>query len=158
MLEHYNEIIPNLYLGDAGFIYEPELPEFGLIINCCPEINIKYKTQTPESTVRETQFPDRAFMLIRLKFNDDPADSDKLLEILKQTQVLETMHESLVSNKKVMVHCAMGVQRSATIVAFYLLKYTAIDVNKIIRYIQYKRPQAFTDNNVTFMKALQTFH
>ncbi len=146
MLEHYNEIIPNLYLGDAGFVYEPESPEFGLIINCCPEINIKYKTQDPT--------------IIRLKFNDDPEDSDKLLDILKQTQVLETMHNHIQGtqyNKNVMVHCAMGVQRSATIVAFYLLKYSSADVNKIIRYIQHKRPQAFSDNNITFINALQTF-
>ena len=35
---HYNKIMNNLYLGDAGFVYMEGLPKFTLIINCCPEI------------------------------------------------------------------------------------------------------------------------
>ncbi len=142
MLHHINEIFDYLYLGDAGFIYESNLPQLDLIINCCPEVNIKYKNLESD--------------IIYLKFNDDPEESDKLLQIFDTTKILEKMHDYISRGKNVLVHCAMGVQRSATIVACYLLKYYKADINTTILHIKHRRPQSF-ENGVNFAKVLQHY-
>ena len=61
-MEHSNEIIPYLYLGDAGFVYKSQ--SYSLIINCCPEVDINY----PEPS-----------NVLYLRFNYDPIDNDKYL-------------------------------------------------------------------------------
>ena len=144
MLHHINEIFDHLYLGDAGFIFNDNLPEIGLIVNCCPEIIIKYN--------KLNVIPD----IFYLKFNDDPDESDKLLTILDESKILNIMHDYISRGKNVLVHCAMGVQRSATIVACYLLKYYKADINTTILHIKHRRPQSF-ENGVNFTKVLQHF-
>jgi protein-tyrosine phosphatase len=144
MLHHINEIFDHLYLGDAGFIFENNLPELGLIVNCCPEVTIKYKNLNTKPDV------------VYLKFNDDPDESDKLLKILDESKILNIMHDYVTRGKNVLVHCAMGVQRSATIVACYLLKYYKADINTTILHIKHRRPQSF-ENGVNFTKVLQHF-
>ncbi len=142
MLHHINEIFNNLYLGDAGFVYESNLPKIDFIINCCPEIRIDYRNICNN--------------ILYLKFNDDPDDSTKLLKLLDETEVLAKIHESINKGNNVLVHCAMGVQRSATIVACYLLKYYKADINTTVLHIKHRRPQSF-DNGITFAKVLQHF-
>jgi protein-tyrosine phosphatase len=144
MLHHINEIFDHLYLGDAGFIYENNLPQLDLIINCCPEVTIKYNKLNIKSDV------------VYLKFNDDPDESDKLLTILDESKILNIMHDYISRGKNVLVHCAMGVQRSATIIACYLLKYYKADINTTILHIKHRRPQSF-ENGVNFAKVLQHF-
>lgn len=144
MLHHINEIFDHLYLGDAGFIFENNLPQLDLIINCCPEVTIKYNKLNVKPNV------------VYLIFNDDPEDSDKLLTILNDSKILNIMHDYISSGKNVLVHCAMGVQRSATIVACYLLKYYNADINTTILHIKHRRPQSF-ENGVNFTKVLQHF-
>ncbi len=144
MLHHINEIFDHLYLGDAGFIYENNLPQLDLIINCCPEVTIKYNKLNIKPDV------------VYLKFNDDPEESDKLLTILDESKILNIMHDYISRGKNVLVHCAMGVQRSATIVACYLLKYYKADINTTILHIKHRRPQSF-ENGVNFAKVLQHY-
>lgn len=144
MLHHINEIFDHLYLGDAGFIFENNLPQLDLIINCCPEVTINYNKLNIKPDV------------VYLKFNDDPEESDKLLTILDESKILNIMHDSIARGKNVLVHCAMGVQRSATIVACYLLKYYQADINTTILHIKHRRPQCF-ENGVNFANVLQHF-
>lgn len=127
-MEHSNEIIPCLYLGDAGFVREAR--SFSLIVNCCPEIDISY----PESS-----------NVLYLRFHDDPRDNDKFLSQLETHNVLEKIHEHLTSCKPVIVHCAMGIQRSASVVACYLLKYGITNGLQItLDFIRSKRDVAFS--------------
>ena len=126
-MEHLNEIIPYLYLGDAGFVREDR--SFDLIVNCCPEVDIEYKQESH---------------VIYLRFHDDPRDNDKFLSELEKHNVLENIHEHVVSSKPVIVHCAMGIQRSASIIACYLLKYGVTNgVKYTIDFIRSKRNVAF---------------
>ena len=137
---HYNKIIDNLYLGDAGFIFMDGLPKFALIINCCPEVQMSYFEGE----------------IIRLRFNDDPNDNNKLIKMLESGNILQQIHNCINKNQPVLVHCAMGMQRSAAIVACYLLKYYNIGLDKTILYIINKRPEAFLTGN-TFKPAMQYF-
>ena len=139
-LKHSNEIIPYLYLGDAGFVYEPQ--SFSLIINCCPEIEINY----PEPS-----------NVLYLKFNDDPRDNVKMLSQLETYKVLEKIHEQVTSFKPVIVHCAMGIQRSASVVACYLLKYGIINgLQETLDFIRTKRHVAFS-TGYNFLPTIQGY-
>ena len=141
---HYNKIMNNLYLGDAGFVYMEDLPNFNLIINCCPEIGqLSYSKDTEE--------------IIRLKFHDDVHDNNKLIQLLETGNILERIHNSIINNKPVIVHCAMGIQRSAAIIACYLIKYYNIAIDKTILYIKYKRPEAFS-TGITFEHAMNYYN
>ncbi len=140
MEEHSNEIIPGLFLGDAGFVYEDLV--FELIVNCCPEVDMRYKQPSN---------------VIYLKFNDDPRDNDKFLSELKKHNVLEQIHEHVVTQKPVIVHCAMGVQRSASVVACYLLKYNITNgVQNTLDFIRGKRVGAF-GKGCNFLQAINEF-
>lgn len=139
-MEHSNEIIPNLYLGDAGFVREDR--SFSLIVNCCPEVDIEYKTGSN---------------VIYLKFHDDPRDNDKFLSELEKHRVLEKIHEHATSCKPVIVHCAMGIQRSASVIACYLLKYGVRNgVKDTIDFIRSKRNVAFS-TGYNFLQTIQKF-
>ena len=137
-MEHSNEIIPYLYLGDAGFVYEPK--SYSLIINCCPEVDINY----PEPS-----------NVLYLRFHDDPRDNDKFLSQLETHKVLEKIHEQVTSYKLVIVHCAMGIQRSASVIACYLLKYGIINgVQNTLDFIRSKRGVAFS-TGYNFLPAIK---
>lgn len=138
--QHSNEIIPNLYLGDAGFVREDR--SFELIINCCPEVDIIY--QEPSNVVY-------------LRFHDDPRDNGKFLSELEKHKVLENIHAHVVGSKPVIVHCAMGIQRSASIVACYLLKYCVTNgVQNTLDFIRSKRKVAFS-TGYNFLQAMKQF-
>jgi protein-tyrosine phosphatase len=69
-------------------------------------------------------------------------------------QLVEDIHYHISKNNKVLVNCYAGRQRSAAVVACYLIKYANYEfdtadskkevVDKCIKYIQMKRPVAFT--------------
>jgi protein-tyrosine phosphatase len=137
-MEHSNEIIPYLYLGDAGFVYESR--SYSLIINCCPEVDINY----PESS-----------NVLYLKFHDDPRENGKFLSQLETYKVLEKIHEQVTNFTPVIVHCAMGIQRSASVIACYLLKYGIInEVQDALNFIRSKREVAFS-TGYNFLPAIK---
>lgn len=142
-MNHYDHIFNNVYLGDAGFMYETNRPQFSLIINCCPEVSMRYT---------DAEAPN----VLYLKFNDDPQDNNKMLTLLESYKVLEKIHETASQGKPVLVHCAMGMQRSASIVACYLLKYYKADLKTTLLFIQDKRHQAFS-TGYPFLPVMQYY-
>jgi protein-tyrosine phosphatase len=134
----FHEIVKNLYLGNASAHHNLSVD---LIVNCCPEINVNYGDNNNNNKNKN---------IIWLKFYDDKDDNEKLVSLLYTTQVLEKIHSHLTSGKSVLVHCAMGIQRSASVVACYLLKYVMPQQNTsaVIKYIQSKREEAFSTGYV----------
>lgn len=124
----FDKIIENLYLGDAD-TYDKQ--QFALIVNCCPEINVNYADSNK---------------VVRINVYDDIGDNEKLVSQIFIKQVLEKIHVYRLRNMPVLVHCAMGIQRSATIVACYLLRYgeQKMSVAETIMFIQSKREVAFS--------------
>lgn len=133
----FNKIIDNLYLGDAG---DYDKQQFAFIVNCCPEINVNY--------------PDGANVL-RIKVYDDCDDNEKMVSQIFATQVLEKINDCRLRGLPVLVHCAMGVQRSATIVACYLLRHVEpkMSIGETIQFICSKREVAFS-TGYTFLPVM----
>lgn len=56
----------------------------------------------------------------------------------------------------ILVHCYAGVQRSAAAVVMFMMRWTAVDPQSAIAYVQLKRPVAFRPS-VNFRKAIFGF-
>lgn len=122
IIHHYNEILPGLFLGNK---YASYLRDFDLIINCTPDLNIDKPC-------------------IRFPIDDCSKYAIDYFYQMQDKNILHLIHYHLNTNKTVLVHCAAGIQRSATLVASYLIKYFGIDKFNAIQFIKNKRPIAFT--------------
>jgi len=110
-MEHADEIIKNLWLGNRNAPLEHDnlkKNNIKLIINCTKDIN----------------YPaDNDVHVIRLDIHD--INSEESNRILKKDidKLLFLINLYLNNDIGVLVHCWAGVQRSATVVLCYLLKY-----------------------------------
>ena len=138
----YDEIIPNLYLGSIKALgtYECKALDYYMIVDLIKHTFLLEKPNTK--------------IYINLPVHDSPDESNKLLSLIHETQVLEKIHLALQQNKPVLVHCFAGMQRSCALVACYLIKYNNMAPHEAIEYIKSKRPIAFF-GNVNFMNTLK---
>lgn len=143
MSSHFDKIIDTLYLGGAGFIYADDLPHFSLIINICPEISCHYSSVSHDK-------------IVYIKVVDSKDENDKLIHLLEKERVMEQIHECILKRENVLVHCALGVSRSASLVASYLCFANKIDVKEACKLIREKRPQCFT-TGFHFVKTMKYF-
>jgi len=99
-IKHYNQIIPNLYLGNYYSLY---LNQYDLIINC----------------TKDLEFNNLKSDKIRIPIDDNYIF--KNYDILKYISVINTIDLYLKKNKKVLIFCKFGFQRSTTIIYLYLV-------------------------------------
>jgi len=136
---NYDQILPNLYIGNY---HAPEYTSnFDVIVNCTRDL--------PFSNSSKIQY-------IRLPINDDPAETNNLLE--KAPGILEKIRDALENRKRVLVHCYAGMQRSCALVAMYIMKYyQVVSPSASMKFIKTNRPVAF-EPKPTFINALQTYY
>jgi protein-tyrosine phosphatase len=146
-LDKANIIIKNLYLGDViasndiDFLVEEKVK---LVINLSNIVFLDEQAALKQHDIKVTNIAVR----------DHPDDVELLLSHIPQ--LVDDIHEYISNNKKVLVNCYAGRQRSAAVVACYLIKYAFLDSSEIqkgdkkelvdlcIKFIQMKRPNAFT--------------
>lgn len=121
----------NLYLSsyaDARDARE-EGRVFGLVINCT-------KNLPPVWTGWDHQ---------RLQIAvDDDCHEDSLDTMYRAFEnVVKTMHTFISSGRSVLVHCFAGQQRSAAVVAAYLMYVHGIGCDEAMRYIKERKKDAF---------------
>ena len=146
-----NEIIPNLWLGNHRSALNIDFLKknnINLIINCTPN----------KSFIKENLLK---IEMYRIPVNDSLLEKDFLL-MQKYFQIVVPLllRKYTIEKKNILVHCHMGKQRSAIVVAALLkvlLDYKYIELKQvpnvddkkkqfhyICNYIVFKRPQAFT--------------
>ena len=133
----YDEIIDHLFIGSAKSL--DEIENFDLIVNCTPDILIKYPNKS-----------------IRIPVKDNQDECNKLLQLLKDTDVLEKINTAINNKQKVLVHCYAGQQRSCAVVACYLIKYNNMNPYTAVNYIKMKRRIAFF-GEINFISAIINF-
>ena len=146
-----DEVIPNLWLGNHRSALNIEFLKknnINLIINCTPN-----KSFIKEDLLKVEKY--------RIPVNDSLLEKDFLLmQRYFQIIVPLLLRKYTIEKKNILIHCHMGKQRSAIVVAALLkvlLDYKYIDLDKvpnivdkkkqfyyICNYIVFKRPQAFT--------------
>lgn len=134
MQNNQDKILDYLYLGN----YQFNSKDYNFIVNCTKDITY-----------------DAPF--IRIPIDDHPGECQRLLNIVQDSKILETIHNLINSKQKVLIHCQMGISRSCTIVAFYLIKYYKLTPKKVIEFIKSKRPIAFL-GAVNFAEAINQFY
>lgn len=125
-LENYTEIVPNLFVGN--YRSAKQVDEFDVIVNCTTHIPF----YAPLDKERQIWLP----------VLDTPAQSERLYSLIRQTNALPRIHAALTANKRVLIHCHMGAQRSATVAAAYLMAYYNVNVDEAIAYVHDARPIA----------------
>jgi hypothetical protein len=162
------EIMPGLFLGNQHSSEDPEiLKQVSVVINCTKHI----KFSNPNK------------INIRIPVND-PGNSDHLnIDSLEETndqkimlKALGPLIELIAKHRKqgsgVLVHCHAGMQRSALVVACYLIQYgywvappglnskqyRIAKMEKIISLLIKKRPVVFNGGlSINFRPALLRF-
>lgn len=137
------EILPNLWLGNIKCAQNKlffDTNDIDIVFNCSKDIPF-YSNYTKN---------------VRISVNDDLTESEIHRFYFYLSKACDLINENLLDNKNILVHCYAGKQRSAGIIAAYLMKYADMNYNDAIQSIKSKRFIAFTPS-VNFEKALRKF-
>ncbi len=130
-MDYANEIIPNLWLGSRNAPLERDnirKQNIKLIINCTKDINypVDYDIHTVRLPIHDADIPESNFILG---------------EMIDELTFLINLY--LKNGYGVLVHCYAGVQRSATVVLCYLVKYKQMNVEMAKAIMKDKRSIVF---------------
>jgi len=136
MLKCYNEIIPNLFLGDqysTGVVHKDVIDHI---------FSIGAISKSREIPNTHTQ----------LKDSKDVNIEDNL------DYILPIMHEMMENKKRILVHCKAGINRGPCFVMAYLCKYKNMSVEqaeklilskrKICKFLQKKQVEQYLKNDI----------
>ena len=143
--DYPNEIIPMfLYLGSEKHAYNP------LIIK-----NLKITHILNVTKNGKNKFSDIKYCKVLVMDSEDENIS-RFFRIAYEF-IEEAMHENQSgSNNVVLVHCALGVSRSATIVIMFLMRTFGMSLQDSLNFLKSHRNQV--DPNPGFIKQLEDFY
>ena len=124
-INNYHEIIPNLYIGNAwsSFLnYE----KFDVIVNVTKDIDFPIKYNK---------------LKIRIPIDDNYVFKNQ--EIKDYLHNLEELKKQHNNNKKILIHCRFGIQRSAFITQLLLKNILNLNDKECINLIKKKRKLCF---------------
>lgn len=148
------EILPNLWIGnksDSQNTFFLKQKSIKCIINCT--------TNLPFNKELEYDTHLKKIECIRIPINDNPnksliKDNDDLYKHI--IPIIKHIHKYLLKLESVLVHCNMGKQRSASVIASYLIYYGKVDINTAIHYIKTKKYDCF-EPSINFNIMLKKF-
>mgnify|MGYP006100210021 FL=1 len=123
------EIIPNLWLGNVLDSRNKLFMEnIDVVINCSK--NIPFCSKTAKN--------------VRIKVDDD-LKKEEIVNMYKYLDnATQLIHNYLLNNKTVFVHCYAGKQRSATVVCGYIMRYMSLSYKETTELVKTKRLIIFT--------------
>jgi len=130
------EILPRLYLSNYPDAVK-ETPLRTFVVNCSKDL------------------PFVSDYGVRIPIDDDLSDEAMHGLLTSLPSVLESIDGVLKNDGKVVVHCRAGQQRSAAVMAAYLMR-KGMSLDHAIKYIKMKKKDAFL-HSVNFMPALKIF-
>lgn len=126
-----NEIIPNLFLGDITASQSQDFIEnmkINVVVNCSKNIPFlkggKYKK-------------------IRVPVHDNLQEEEIANMTRWSASIIRQLWDEYSKGSTILVHCHAGMQRSAAVVAMFLIFYQRYTHKEAIEYIQKRRPIAF---------------
>lgn len=91
---------------------------------------------------------------VRIPVDDSPSENGRMLNFF--TDATRLIHNRLRAGDEIIVHCWAGQQRSAAVVAAYLMKWHGLSRDQAKSYVRGHNPDAFLDG-ATFDPALKTW-
>uniref|UniRef100_A0A1I7ZBT9 Dual specificity protein phosphatase 14 n=1 Tax=Steinernema glaseri TaxID=37863 RepID=A0A1I7ZBT9_9BILA len=125
-----NEILPGLYLGnlkDSKDEEQLEEKKIGFIVSAHRSLDKNAENKAAKKL---------KCTVMRIAINDNPGED---IEQYFST-VCAFIHAARLQEGNVLVHCLMGVSRSAAFVAAYLLCATHLNYEDVFAFISAKRP------------------
>lgn len=138
--DHMSEIIPRLYLGgmwNANSMKELEYFGISTIVNVASEVQCMY--------------PYGGFRYLKYEWKDY-VDFDILEDL---DSIVDQIHKDVNDDKNILVHCAMGVSRSASVIVAYLIKYKNMSYENAMSMAKEKR--SCVDPNWGFLEQLKIY-
>lgn len=141
---------------DPSLIIEPYLYLGGASINLNPKL-ANYYGITHILNMASEQAPNmQLFGNRNIKYKHIPADDVLNYNIRYHfEEAFEIIDDARRTNGRILVHCAMGISRSATIVIAYLMSRYNMNLRAAYDYVRSKRP--IIAPNSLFLKLLQDF-
>lgn len=145
--ENANHIMPYLFLGNMAAAYDQNFiidNNIKLVINCTRDITV------PD------WYGKNGVHSVRIPLNDNDSQVDNEILQLNVNKIIELIHQYRLNKQNVFVHCFAGMQRSATIISVYLMRYYQYRPDHTIFYIRHKRRIAFNPKP-TFGKFIDNY-
>ncbi len=141
------ELLPHLLLGDASAAMDTELLNamgISAIVNCASG-----------AVLTNRDYYDASFEYIEFEAEDHP-DYDLLALHFDSTR--EFLDDCYHTNRKALVHCAAGINRSATLCVAYYMVFGGVDLLAAVAHCFQKRPiilcnESFINQLVRFAMA-----
>lgn len=149
MNSHAHEIIPNLWLGDITSSQDINFHNYykiDCVFNCSKDLPF-----IPKHKLKHKQ---RHF---RIPVHDNLKKEEIVALGNKSIEAIATLDKQLKNNKKVLVHCYAGAQRSAAIVTMYVIYKYNLTPKEAIQKVKSIRPQAFP-RSINFKDAILFFY
>jgi protein-tyrosine phosphatase len=142
-----SEIIPNLYIGN---MYTAKNKMF------FNKNGIKAVLNLTTNVPNYFACPNEKIEYMRINVKDSLKEEDFIKMYNYLPCIFSFIYKNLIlENKPVLVHCHAGVQRSATAVAAFLMKYNKLPLNTVVKFIISKRPVVFNfGRSINFYKPL----
>ncbi len=137
------EIIPGLWLGDKDISMNKQFfkdNDINIVINCSkdlPFINLDVEK-------------------VRLKIHDNLENEEIINMYNNLNYITKYINDNLLLCRNILVHCYAGKQRSATVIAAYLLLYGRMKLEMVIDLIKCKKSDVFTPTT-NFISSLKLF-
>lgn len=93
---------------------------------------------------------------VKVKVNDDLKAVSMTIMDKAIGSVVGSMRQAMELGLPVIVHCHAGRQRSAAVIAAYIMKYEGLNLDSTIRYMKTKKPDVFL-HNINFLPVLKQF-
>jgi len=141
--QHAHEILPGLWLGNKGASQDRgwlQGNQISVIFNC----------------TKDLPFVDTSLTLYRVPLDDNLEPSEiRNLEHWSWETVYK-IHNEYKKKNKILIHCFAGMQRSAAVVAIYLIAMFRCTTAEAIAFIKRRRPIAF-HTSVNFYNSIKGF-
>lgn len=125
----YDEIIPNIYVGNYNSSKRKNLNnlKIDVVVNCSEFL----------------PFYDNLRINYRIPVTDDLTLNSNIILVRHIVRILPHLRKLQLNNKKILIHCRAGMQRSVTLMATYLMKYYKLSLTEAIQFLKTKRNQSF---------------
>lgn len=125
-----NEILPGLWLGNGKAALDKSFLE-------------KNSITTVFNCTKDILFSDTIRRQYRVPVDDNLQTAEIRNLELWSFEIVAKLAKEINSGHKTLVHCAAGMQRSAAVMAMYLIAVRKMTTDEAIAYIRERRPIAF---------------
>ena len=140
MTSNIDKILDNLYIGNCGAAFDPD-------------IIIKYKIMTIVNCTINNRKISNNIEYLHIPINDPPQDEDIHCVNSNFYLFVPFISNAIDEGKNVLVHSDMGYQRAPIIVAIYMMVKFGFSCQDVITFVKVKRPLSLNDN-INYLQSL----